>query len=176
MGLLNGVISKLKTGGIGGAANASAGTRDVLTMEDFEVVNTELKAGQWNNVLVHTVGVNHIRKAGFGSKNFPEQAGYIYVYLAKSDGTQILGKMRMIATDPTDMGIEPLFAEDLDSLAGDLNDKAKMTMFEETGASSIVEKEKILIKIKPTADVTYDPTHANSKLKIPSTLRYASKK
>ena len=170
MGLLNGIgaLKKLTRGTVSSSLNAF---RDILRAKDFFNADFGVTARKWEPVGEFEVGAQQIVNVGYGSKNLPDSAGYLFVQLAKADGSLIDGKFRIVLKDANDVGKDMVFNEDLDSLRGDANDKSKMIMLEEK-PTPVMKDEKIVIEVYADETATVDYDHANTKIKIPITKKY----
>ncbi|MCW8965467.1 MAG: hypothetical protein OQK82_02085 [Candidatus Pacearchaeota archaeon] len=173
MGLLNGtgIFRGLKSIG---KSSVRAGIRafpDMLRRKDFFIDDAGVVQDKWTPIGEYEVGSKMIVHVGQGSREYPEHAGFIYVTLAKSDGNLIDGKLRIIAKDPNDVGKGMIFNQDLDTLGGDPNDKAKMTMLEEDELD-LEHEDRIVLEVLADETATIDFDNANTNIKIPIMKKY----
>lgn len=181
MGILNnlGATGRGILGGFGGrGGSVSAGLkpfRDVLKIADFTTADVELVASKWIDIGSKTVGAKQEIHVGYGTPQFPEDAGFIYVRLDDTAGNQIKGKFRILIKDANEVGKATVFNEDLVNLSGDKNDRAKKIMLPEDFTPAL-EDEKITIQVFADSTTTFDYDDADTYVAIPITVRYLSAK
>lgn len=169
-------------GGIFGAGGK--GFQKDLKQEDFTGVATadvQLTYHEWVLVGYYTIPAQQEVRVGYGNANQQFNQGYVYLRLDSSSGA-CKGKVRIKIESANGERSDMIGEWELQSLAGDKNDKNKMIALPEDMRFTAREDDKILIEIRNDDGSAWTPTgtiidfdDADNYIKIPITAYYTGR-
>ena len=155
MGVLNKVRSRVN--GALGNSNVSGATPETLQISHFFDEDVDIKEGKENVLGEYVIGAQQQRALGFGSPEFSDNQGVIFMDLKKGsndDGTDdIEGEIILSIQDYNGNSNRVVYRGqlvDLRSGEGDITKRVKFPLVGIWGR----ENDKIVLKIKPKESVT----------------------
>lgn len=181
MGLLNGtgvgnlfggLFGGLK-GGVKTITSSTAGQpyRDTLTAGDLIDTDTVVTTTEFTRVQSgYTIPYNQQISIGYGKSIEPDNAGYVYVQVAHTDGSVFYGKIRVVLTDFNDIAKGVMFSADLKELNGSLTSRTSKVMIPENTAVFGYFNDKIFVEVQGATASTVD--NGLTVVLLPITRRY----
>jgi hypothetical protein len=150
----------------------AVGFPKTLKLADFMSAPVSVVAGKWNTLGTFTVPAQQKYRFGIGSPQYPDNQGYLYIYLRNASGAELTGKIRLVYSDANQLQKKVVYEEEESVLHASTSDRKQMKPLPEQinpirADGRAWEDDRLIIEFYPDTSDTVSTT--TSSILIPVT-------